>query len=161
MKYGETGHSSPVLAGAITSASRSLLYRYIQQAGEQNCLYVDTDSLIVNQSGYNSLHSSLHPTELGQLKIEQQSTRLRIYAPKDYLFGNRKRHKGIPNNAQRIDINEWLVEEWLGVKTWIQNGAKEIPFITKRRKEARYVYTKGIVNPDTGYVSPICFGDVR
>lgn len=161
IKHGETGHSSPVLAGAITAGARSLLYQYIRQAGKANALYCDTDSLIVNSSGYSNLVDGLHPTELGKLKIEQQSTRLRIYAPKDYLFGNRKRHKGIPNNAERIDINAWLVDEWLGVKTWLQDGAKETPFITKRRKEARYVYTKGIVNPDTGYVSPICFGDVR
>jgi hypothetical protein len=153
-KQGETAHSSPALAGAITAIARTLLYLYINKAGPRDCLYCDTDSLIVTANGYNKLLSDCANGVLGKLKIERQSTRLRIYAPKDYLFGNQKRHKGIPNKAERIDINVWLVDEWLGVKTWISDGATGIPYITRHRKEAKHVYNKGIVDEKTGYVSP-------
>ena len=155
-KSGETAHSSPVLAGAITASARILLYKLIKQSGANNCLYCDTDSLIVNSDGYDNLSGAVDALELGKLKVEQTSTRLRIYAPKDYLFGNRKRHKGIPGNAERIDINVWKVEQWLGVKSWISDGAVDSPYIVKRRKEAKHVYNKGIVNEETGYITPFC-----
>lgn len=152
-KQGETSHSSPALAGAITASARILLYQYINQAGIRNCLYCDTDSLFVNANGFDNLTVHIANGELGKLKIEKQSTRLRIYAPKDYIFGNKKRHKGIPSKATRIDVNVWLVEQWLGIKTWISDGAKDTPYIVKRRKEAKHVYNKGIV-ADSGYVLP-------
>ncbi|MFQ6006779.1 MAG: DNA polymerase, partial [Woeseia sp.] len=52
---GESRESFPAIAAHVTAYARQKLYAAIRQAGRRNCLYCDTDSLVVNRTGYSRL----------------------------------------------------------------------------------------------------------
>lgn len=147
-RQGETSFSCPVLASAITSKARMLLWMYVKQAGQENVLYVDTDSLIVTARGKNRLNRYCDETRLGSLKLEAQSQYFDIRGNKDYKFSSFNKHKGVPTKATKIDQNRWEYLEFEGFIRWMNRGAVGYPkgkFTTKTRKSE---YNKGIVHSD-------------
>lgn len=91
------------LAGSVTAHARMKLYEYQEKSHFENVLYNDTDSLIVNNTGLAQLNNDLDEKRLGALKIELQSDFLKINAPKNYIFGKKKRMKGVPLSAMNIN----------------------------------------------------------
>lgn len=154
-KRGESTFSFPAAAGAVTANARMLLNAYIENAGRQNVLYCDTDSLIVNYLGYCNLLPDIDATRLGALKLEKQSNYVTIYGPKDYEFGADTRHKGVSSKSVQTNSNNWKVLQFGGIKPWFSQGTN-IPangkYINKTRK---FKYSKGIVNSNTGMVTPL------
>ncbi len=153
-KGGEATYSSPVIAGAVTAYARMKLYNLIQAAGTRNVFYVDTDSLFVNQAGYEALLPFLDDHRLGALKLEDTQTHLVIRGLKDYEFGAEVKHKGVPKRATQIDVDTWQYQHFRGAKTWVSEGLPvgvTVTTVTKRRIGA---YDKGVVMSD-GYVQPL------
>lgn len=152
-KHGETLLSIPAIAGGVTAKARMILYNYIKIAGIENVYYVDTDSLIVNQSGLENLQLYIDSTKLGMLKLEKQSSDITINNAKDYTFGDIVHIKGIPAKAEKLDHDSWLCMQFEGFLSWLNSGGKEPPKakdIVKRRISS---YMKGIVKAN-GDVKP-------
>jgi len=152
-RQGETSFSCPYIASAITSKARMLLWMYIKQAGKENVSYCDTDSLIVNARGYRNLLPNISKDRLGSLKLETQSKCYELWGAKDYLFGEDKKHKGIPTNAEKISQTEWEYLEFEGFIRWMNRGAKGSPKGQFKTKQRRTVYNKGLIN-DNNSISP-------
>ncbi len=154
IKRGESTLSFPAISGAVTAYARFVLYRYIQQAGPQNVFYCDTDSLIVNQAGYDRLKDFINDKELGYLKLEKQANNIRIYGAKDYIFGKEIKTKGIPASAKQIEAGQWEYLQFQGFLSWINHGAINPPkgWYTKKHRVTKY--DKGILL-DTGFIIPI------
>lgn len=142
---GEAFISSPVLAGAITSLGRMHMYKLIKRCGKENVFYTDTDSLIVNQNGMDRLTHLVDSSRLGFLDIEGQARNVRIYGNKDYVFGSKSAHKGIPKSARSINENTWEYEHFMGFKTWLRLGAEGTPYIRPVQKRRLNSYDKGRV----------------
>ena len=154
IKRGESTLSFPAISGAVTSYARFVLYRYIQQAGRENVFYCDTDSLIVNQAGYDNLKDFINENDLGYLKLEKQANSIKIYGAKDYVFGKEIKVKGIPPTAQKIAEGQWMYLQFQGFLSWINHGAIKPPqgWYTKKHRVTKY--DKGELLP-SGFIVPI------
>lgn len=155
-KEGESPYSFPGIAGAVTAYARLYLYRLMTIANLENVYYVDTDSLIVNQTGVDNLKEYLDPYRLGMLKIEDTSDKLVIWGAKDYQFGEEIKHKGVPKSAQEISIGKWQYEQFRGASTWLRDGLNTGVHVYTRIKERKSAYDKGTVDT-SGNVSPLVF----
>lgn len=152
-REGESNNSSPAVAAHITAYARMYLWSLIQQAGEGNVLYVDTDSLIVTEEGYQRLQATLDPKRLGALKEEASAETAVIWGVKDYRFGDVEKHKGIRRNAKQLSPNEWLQDMFISWDVLMSRGIDGSITVKPQRKKLSRVYHKG--NPiNSGLVEP-------
>lgn len=98
-KSGEHYNSSPIIASHVTAYARLLLYSMVKAAGNKNCFYMDTDSLLVSHSGLVNLTHLMHPTTLGMLKLEAKADYVEIFSPKDYVMDAMVKRKGVRQKA--------------------------------------------------------------
>lgn len=119
---GEAFDSFPAIASHVAAAGRCVLNEYIATAGKGNVYYADTDSLFVNQAGYNNLKEHLDQMELGCLKVEATSPNLIIQAKKNYIFGGKHVHKGIRHNAEKTKEGGWRQTHFTSIKWGFNNG---------------------------------------
>lgn len=157
LRSGETSYSFPAIAGAVTSESRMHLWSLMRQSGLENVYYVDTDSIITNQTGYRNLSEYLEPTTLGKLKLEGRGNYLEIRGNKDYTFQDKSRTKGKSSKAIDIKKNVWEQIQFEGFAQWLNIGGKPSVKITKIIKQRKFNYMKGIVDNETGKVYPFVF----
>jgi len=77
----------PISSG-ITAYGRIELLKSRDIAKANNVFYCDSDSLYVNQLGFDRLKNKnlIHKTELGKLKVEHIIINMKIFGPKSYEF---------------------------------------------------------------------------
>lgn len=105
-------NSFPAIASHVTAYARMYLWSLIEQVSPQHFYYCDTDSLIVDQHGYDELSQLVEESTLGSLKIEKSSAWLGIAAPKVYNMQDRFRIKGISSSAHLVAPNTWKQKRW-------------------------------------------------
>lgn len=135
----------------ITAYQRVYLWELIKKAGRENVFLTDTDSLIVNEKGYNNL-KDLIGDELGMLKLEGVEN-LYVNNLKDYVFGEDVKMKGIPHGSKQIAPNIFIVKHWFTTKQLLEHNLFGCVFIRYEERILRRVYEKGIVQVD-GWVQP-------
>lgn len=156
----ESRQSFPAIAAHVTAYARVHLWKLIDKAGRDNVYYCDTDSLLVNEKGFQLLQDELDENLLGALKVEDTFEDAEIFASKDYRFGLKHRHKGVKKNAVWLKDNAVTQEQWSSLKGLINSGKMSMPTTTKREKTLHRIYTRGRVLP-TGAIVPLVFdGDV-
>jgi len=153
-KRSEAFNSFPAVSAHVTAYARVKLWRLIEKAGMKNVYYCDTDSIFVNEEGYQNLKSEIDNKELGMLKVESVTSDLKILGCKQYVFGKKKRHKGKKKNAKKIDDKTFEQEQWATLKTLIQNKNLVDYQVNRIVKHFSGVYDKGVVQPD-GTVKPL------
>jgi DNA polymerase elongation subunit (family B) len=151
---GEAYYACPAIAGAVTAYARMYLWYLMTLAGKENVKYCDTDSLIVNEQGYQRLSDMIDSNALGKLKLEGVETHLIIHSVKDYEYGVEVHRKGVPKNAVVLVGGRFEYDQFRGGKTWVKDGLNAGIIVTTRIKERRGSYDKGIVLPD-GSVIPL------
>jgi len=158
---GEAYDSFPAIAATITAAARLYLWKLITVAGIEHIYYCDTDSLMVDRVGSKALQPYVNPSRLGYLKCEAQSDRLEIYTPKDYIFGTKRRIKGIRSDATEIATGVWQTTHFVGLRGAIRaaNVDGQVLVIPVTKHLARE-YRKGIVH-SSGVVTPLVFDASR
>ena len=149
----ESFNSSPSIASHISSAGRDILWSLIYKAGQENFYYGDTDSLMVNERGYQRLSKYIDPDRLGYLKLQWESDDVEIHGLKDYRFGSERRIKGIRANAIQINANTYVQDKFISMKGAIRNGSVSRQEIVPVTKHLSREYHKGYLNSD-GSVSP-------
>ena len=142
--------SFPAIAGFVTSYARERLRALIDIAGADNVYYCDTDSLFVNTKGrvMLSVRGEIDPNKLGALKEVSETKEATFYGPKDYLFGEKETIKGIRANAIPISENEWMQNQFEGLKSVLKRERKpyiKIGWIVKRNNRR---YNKGLILPN-------------
>jgi len=142
------------IAAHITEDARLYLADLIDTAGKGNVYYIDTDSLIVTEEGYNALSKMVAPEALGALKVEGVSTHLVIYACKDYEFGSEKRIKGVRDDAIEIATGVYTQFEFPTARTELRHIMPDHYIVRRVTKHLRREYKKGHIGPD-GWVTPI------
>ncbi len=152
-KEGESFHSFPAIAAHVTAYARLNLYSLANSIPKHHIFYMDTDSLVVDKTGYEVLEGEIIPGKLGALKIEQTSPWLKIHAPKDYSMEGRFKLKGISPKAERLSEGVYKQTHWLKLAGLIQEGITE-GYITKEvTKHQLRVIHSGVVLP-SGWVQP-------
>jgi len=157
----ESLNSHPAIAAHVTAAARMYLWQLLQRAGPQNVFYVDTDSLLVNQTGLNNLKSTIVANRLGALKVEWEATDTEIKGLKDYSYTNGDEHvrktKGIRKDAKEIAEGVYQQVSFRGVKGMMRAGELNRQIVTTITKHLSRNYTKGVVGAN-GEVRPIRLG---
>lgn len=155
----EAYHSFPAIPAHVTAYARLHLYHLCQLAGPEEVIYMDTDSMFVSEIGYQKLlQAGKIGSELGQLKVEGTAKNPTIHCPKDYEFGDKVRHKGIPARAVAVEgkKNRWELEIFPKIATFIRENSLNQYFTLTIEKELKRNYTKGKVD-ETGKVTPLRF----
>jgi len=150
-------HSFPAISAFVTSYARVYLWELISKAGIHNVFYCDTDSLIVNREGYERLEDLLHETELGKLKVEEYATEFKLYGLKDYVFGSKKKIKGVGVKGIYKGKDTYLVERWEKFNGSLHNNRMETVITELVEKHLTRKYDKGIIT-STGRVKPLVIG---
>lgn len=114
MESGAASNAFVAVASHVTAYARCYLYDLILKAGRANTYYCDTDSLIVNQQGFERLAMDVDPTTIGKLKIEDTSSILEILAPKHYRFGDKMIRKGVGAGDPEVKANLFKTTIWPG-----------------------------------------------
>jgi hypothetical protein len=149
----EAINSMPAISAHVTDYARLYLWSLMVKAGLDNCFYCDTDSIILNESGYKKLILKINPDKLGMLKIEAFSKHVDIRGAKNYVFGSETRIKGIPKKAKRNKDGSFTYPVFPGMVSELRGGIREDYRIEVQTKYLTSVYDKGEVLPD-GRVKP-------
>lgn len=141
------------IASFVTSYSRVMMYRFILQAGIDNCYYSDTDSLIVNRLGWENLQNKIDQTKLGWLGLEAHDNEVQIYNLKDYIFADEIKLKGVPHRAVWNTKGYYECQQWEHMNGAIQKERLETVVTAMVEKRMKRIYTKGCIQPN-GRVQP-------
>jgi hypothetical protein len=153
---GEAYHSFPAIAAHVTAYARLYLNWFVNQVPAGCVFYMDTDSLIVNQRGFNSLKFYIDPDKIGMLKIEGESSWLEINAPKDYSMEGRIRTKGIKSSAVEIAPDKYEQWQWPSLPGIVRFNRGD-PYTMKRIiKHKTKIIHSGVVQP-SGWIEPFHF----
>ena len=150
---GESAYSHPAIAAHVTAYGRLLLWELIRLAGDGTVLYCDTDSVLVNQSGYERLRSRIGNGELGSLHLDKKVGECVIHAPKDYALDGVTRIKGVRKDATWTDANTVIQDKWLGIRSLLMRGDVSAPIVRREVKHLKRRYNKGVVLA-SGWVRP-------
>lgn len=153
---GESYHSFPAIAAHVTAYARLYLNWFVNQVPKGCVFYMDTDSLIVNQRGFEALKFYVDPKKIGMLKVELKSNWLEINAPKDYSMEGRARSKGIKQSAQQIKPGVYSQWQWPSLAGIVRFNRGD-PYSMKRViKHKTGIIHSGIVQP-SGWIDPFHF----
>ena len=144
------------IASHVTSYARAYLWSLMEKAGREEVFYCDTDSVFVTRKGYMRLRELIHPTELGKLSLEAQSSWLDIRGLKDYAYEGCEKIKGVGKYIKKLGENIYLVKEWLRSKSLVRKGLSS-PYVLLKEKKLARKYLKGIVT-SSGKVLPFTLG---
>ena len=153
-KFSEAFNSFPAISAHVTAYGRLYLWHLMKVCGYGNYLYCDTDSLIVNETGYNNLVPYLNDTELGKLKLEYTTERLTIYGLKDYVTDTKTCIKGIRKNAVKIKDCVYTQQQWPTFKGLLKSKDANTYVVSSMTKHLTREYTKGNIQDD-GRVTPL------
>lgn len=158
-KKGESWNSFCAIASHVTANARLVLYDTLLKVGRDHCYYCDTDSLIVDATGYMRIQEDMDDTRLGAWALEGESDTIVITAPKHYWFDGKWTRKGIRKDALQSDEHTFTQEVWPGLNTIIKSGKERYYnyLVTKRLSP---VIETGSVMPN-GDIQPLVMGNER
>lgn len=148
----------PLIAAEVTANARMHItkYKILVEENGGRVYYMDTDSLYVDEKGYEILKNAgvLNDSELGMFKLEKVIDEMEIEAPKVYRFKDEKgkevvKKKGVSKSALEVEENVYLQEQSTGVyvnRELINYGVVWY----EQEKELKNEYVKGIVMSDGG-----------
>jgi len=151
--YVEGTNSMVAIASAVTAYARCYLWSLIEKAGIENVFYCDTDSLIVNERGYERLRDLINEYKLGYLKVEGVSEFVEIRNAKDYTFGEEVKRKGVKKDAVEIAENTFKQIQFEKLRTAWRKGHPNEVIMREQIKVLSTEYQKGIVT-ESGRVKP-------
>jgi len=152
----ESRDSFPAIAAHVTANARHYLWQLIKIAGTENVSYCDTDSILVSSSAVDVYRPIIHPTKLGYLDKEGEYNTVTLWAAKDYIMGNKVKHKGIKANATEIRPGSYRQDQWSSLKGLLRSGRLDTPTTKSITKTLHREYKKG-AKTATGEVTPYLF----
>lgn len=150
---GESRNSHPAIAAQVTSYARVKLWNAIAKAGISNVYYCDTDSMVINEKGYQKMQSELDNDRLGEWALERQLSSITLHGAKDYIFDDIQKVKGVRAGATWLSDNHVRQTHFVGMKGLLRMGTLEAPIVYDIEKKLSRRYTKGHVGK-SGVVSP-------
>ena len=155
---GDAWDTFTAIAAHVTSYARIFLWYSMKLAGLDHVFYTDTDSMIVDQTGYNAVQYRIDPLKLGAWKVEEISNDVEIYAPKHYRFGETLKAKGIPPEAKEIAPGIYEYYQWPGTRTLATRQHLNQYMLIPVTKVLAENVTWGVKLPD-GKIRPFHFPD--
>ena len=157
IREGESHNSFPAISAHVTAAARMVLWKAIKLVGHHNMFYCDTDSMVLTAEGFQIMKQEIDETQLGAWSLDYTATSAEFYGAKDYIVGERRKHKGIKYNAVQIGPNVYVQDHFRKIIGGLRRGEIDRQLVVRIRKTLHRNYDKGVVGPD-GWVSPIRLG---
>lgn len=122
---GDWQHSFPAISAYVTMYARTYLKELFDVAGREHVLYSDTDSLHVDQVGYDALCGAglVHGTQLGRLKVVTICADAEYYGPKAYRLGPKLVVSGLAAGAVRDSTGRWINTKRASLLHGVDRGA--------------------------------------
>ncbi len=147
-RQGESYNSFPAITAHVTAYARLYLNGLRERVPQGHIYYMDTDALIVDDEGLESLAGFFDDQTPGMLRIEHSSPWLVINAPKDYSMLDRVRHKGKRKDAKDIAGGKYVQHNWKSIRGLIAAGDVNTYFTQQVTKSDRRVIRSGEVHPE-------------
>lgn len=152
----------PIISAVWTAYGRMFLWFAMELVGFHNCLYWDTDSLMLNQDGFHraSLAGMISETEPLKWKIREQASDGHIYGIRRYRFGKRFCVAG-PFGKEYTGKGEpvsWT--EHQNFTNQMQHGNACESISVQRQAKLQQCYRHGIVDKE-GIVHPFQAGQLN
>lgn len=113
----------------VMAEARVRLWLAMEAAGLDNVMYVDTDSVIVNQEGDHALSQAALPG----FRIKAVYESLDVLGPRQIIPSGRLRASGVPTGARPVGDYVWEGEVWAGLGTSLQDGERDRVRVGLRR----------------------------
>ena len=140
----ESFNSFPLIASYVSSYARLILSDAINLAGRENCYYCDTDSLVVNRQGWESLSHLVDQDRLGAWGLDRVLDTVVLHGPKDYVFDGTLVCKGVKASATWLNDTTVSQDMFLGFRGLVREDSLDAPLVKRIIKKQRRIYTKGI-----------------
>lgn len=150
---GESWDSFPAIPAHVAAYGRMYMWTLIEMAGREHVYYIDTDSLFVDEVGYQNLSSMIDSQKLGYLKVEGITDTLVVRAKKDYDFGATKVMKGIKDDAVEVKPGTFRQSHFAGIRSAFESHNLDGVQVYEVQKTLRYGMVTGTVGQD-GRVTP-------
>lgn len=150
---GYSTHTELFTAGAITANGRMMLNNIRSMADIEHVFYCDTDSIMTDNTGLSNLSAMIDASHPGLLKIEKSAQNVEIFGPKDYIFGNKAKTKGIKESAIRLKDGRFEQWNFQSVKAWLRDGAEGSVKLSRVIKHRQGLFNKGVPGDD-GWIIP-------
>jgi len=151
---GESFDSFPAVSSHTSAYARVHMLALLDLAGWENVLYMDTDSLIVTESGFERLGLAIDSLRLGHLKVEGVSDHVEILAKKAYVFGGEQKIKGVKKKAEKVGKGTFSQWHFTTLNYGFRSGGLDDVMTYKVQKQVRHIVTDALVSSD-GTVKPV------
>lgn len=148
----EARDSFPAVAAHVTAAARMMLQQTMDFVGHENVYYCDTDSLLLNQIGFNKLEPNIDDSRLGAWALEDVYDEIEIFGAKDYRFGTREKHKGVRRGAPEVRPGVYQQLQFATLRGCVISEDLSSPIIRNTMKRLHRRYKKGRLQPDGSVV---------
>jgi hypothetical protein len=123
----------PQLLSSVMAHCRKRLWDALTQAGFENVVYCDTDSLIVNRAGHTRLTGAVADAQLGSLRYKGEHKTLEPISPHLVEGSTYRRLAGIPHGATRNLDGTYSGEVWEEMATSLAEGHPDEVRIHRRK----------------------------
>jgi hypothetical protein len=118
----ESDSSVPSITSWITAAARARLWCTMVKAGLSSVIYIDTDSVMVDQAG----HRRLIQARIPGLRVKGEHEGLEVWGMRQLVIGGRPRASGLSTKAHRLSDERWGVEVWEGLTSALGGGGVRV-----------------------------------
>jgi len=149
----EGENAFPAIAAHITENARFVLWEIMQGLGQGKVLYCDTDSIKICKQDINRVTWPMNESDLGALKIEDESEKLYIGGAKNYRTEKHRKIKGIPERAIEIAPDVFQFVTFRRQDAHLREGQITGAQTATMQRILKITYDKGIVHKN-GSVTP-------
>lgn len=146
--------AAPFVTGYVMSVARARLWRATGLVGPEHVLYMDTDSVLVDQEGHARLVELEGHPDLAGLRLKHRYVGWSIAGPRALVLEDEVRISGVPKNSVRTGEWEFTGEVWRGLKNSLMHGEPNTVRVTSRTFHVRGVDNRRVRNGD-GRTTPI------
>ena len=144
------------ISSIITGYGRIMIYELCLLIGKENVYYMDTDSIILDQSKLKKIKHLINDNEIGKLKIESKISNAEFRTLKDYTIDGKEVIKGISKSAKKINSKRYKVTNFKRISQIFIHSEKMYMEIFSSHKILTHKYEKGIIQKN-GRVLPFTF----
>lgn len=117
------------IMGWVMAEARVRLWGAMEAAGLEHVMYVDTDSVIVDQEGDHALSQARLP----HFRVKQIFGSLEVFGPRQIVPGGVLRASGVPRGARPLGDQVWEGEVWTGIGRSLEAGENDLVRVALRR----------------------------
>lgn len=134
----EPADGLPQIMAWVMSECRVRLWRAMNEAGLENVLYVDTDSIITTEEGSRRLWNA----NIEGLRIKEGHKNLVILGPRQLIANGRLKAAGVSSKAVQRPDGSWHSEAWRSLSTSLATGEHNTVTVTPRKQRVRGIDTR-------------------